>query len=133
MHLPVRWREVRAAGIAVVHQDLGLLDQLTVAENICVGGFPTARVTGRIDRARRDELAARTLDRLGVDLHPATLVGTLSAPERAEVAIARAMRDHDTARGSSSSTSRPAHLPVTTCGASTRCCGASLPTAARQC
>ena len=38
---------------------------------------------GRIDRARRDRLAARTLERLGVDLHPSTLVGTLSAPERA--------------------------------------------------
>ena len=99
MRLPVRWREVRAAGVAVVHQDLGLLDQLTVAENICVGGFPTARVSGRIDRARRDALAARTLERLGVELHPATPVGALSAPERAEVAIARAMRDHDSGAG----------------------------------
>ncbi len=99
VRLPVRWREVRAAGIAVVHQDLGLLDQLTVAENICVGGFPTSHLTGRIDRSRRDALAARTLERLGVDLHPSRAVGTLSAPERAEVAIARAMRDHDAGAG----------------------------------
>lgn len=94
VRLPVRWPEVRAAGITVVHQDLGLLDQLTVAENVCVGGFPTSPLTGRIDRARRDRLTAHTLERLGVDLHPHTLVGALSAPERAEVAIARAMRDH---------------------------------------
>ncbi|MCW2756228.1 MAG: transporter related protein [Marmoricola sp.] len=94
IRLPVRWQQVRAAGISVVHQDLGLLDQLTVAENICVGGFPTSRVTGRIDRHKRDQLAARTLDRLGVELEPTRLVGTLSAPERAEIAIARAMRDH---------------------------------------
>ena len=99
VRLPVRWREVRAAGIAVVHQDLGLLDQLTVAENICVGGFPTERLTRGIDRARRDQLAARTLDRLGVDLNPGTLVATLSAAERAEVAIARAMRDPRSAPG----------------------------------
>jgi ribose transport system ATP-binding protein len=91
--VPVRWREVHAAGVAVVHQDLGLLDQLTVSENVCVGGFPTTRVIGRIDRRRRDELTARTLARLGVDLEPTALVGTLSAAERAEIAIARAMRD----------------------------------------
>ena len=99
VRLPVRWREVRAAGVAVVHQDLGLLDQLTVAENICVGGFPTSRVTRRIDRTRRDALAARTLERLGVQLDPGVLVGALSAPERAEVAIARALRDHDPGAG----------------------------------
>jgi ribose transport system ATP-binding protein len=99
MRLPVRWREVRAAGLAVVHQDLGLLDQLSVAENICIGGFPTSRVMGRIDRSRRDALAAHTLERLGVALHTATPVSALSAPERAEVAIARAMRDHDSGTG----------------------------------
>ena len=98
VRLPVRWPEVHAAGISVVHQDLGLLDQLTVAENICIGGFPTTRL-GRISRIRRDELAARTLDRLGVPLTPGRLVGTLTAAQRAEVAIARAMRDHTPGSG----------------------------------
>ena len=98
VRLPVRWPEVHAAGISVVHQDLGLLDQLTVAENICIGGYPTTRL-GRIDRGRRDQLAARTLDRLGVPLAPGRLVGTLTAAQRAEVAIARAMRDHTPGSG----------------------------------
>src|ERR1700761_5232239 len=98
LRLPVRWPEAHAAGISVVHQDLGLLDQLTVAENICIGGYPTTRL-GRIDRHRRDELAARTLDRLGVPLAPSRLVGTLTAAQRAEVAIARAMRDHTPGSG----------------------------------
>ncbi len=99
IRLPVRWPDVHAAGVSVVHQDLGLLDQLTVAENICVGGFPRSRLTRRIDRLRRDALAAATLDRLGVDIHPGSLVATLSAPERAEVAIARALRDHAAGSG----------------------------------
>jgi ribose transport system ATP-binding protein len=98
VRLPVRWPEVHAAGLSVVHQDLGLLDQLTVAENICIGGYPTTRL-GRIDRHRRDDLAARTLDRLGVPLAPGQLVGTLTAAQRAEVAIARAMRDHTPGSG----------------------------------
>jgi ribose transport system ATP-binding protein len=92
MRLPVRWREVHRAGVSVVHQDLGLLDQLSVAENVCVGGFPTA-TGGRIDRTERDRLAERTLGRLGVTLEPRRAVGSLSAAQRAEVAIARAMRD----------------------------------------
>ncbi|HWG15382.1 MAG TPA: sugar ABC transporter ATP-binding protein [Streptosporangiaceae bacterium] len=98
VRLPVRWPEVHAAGLSVVHQDLGLLDQLTVAENICIGGYPTTRL-GRIDRGRRDQLAAQTLDRLGVPLAPGRLVGTLTAAQRAEVAIARAMRDHTPGSG----------------------------------
>ena len=93
MRLPVRWPQVHAAGVSVVYQDLGLLDQLTVAENICVGGFPTSKY-GRIDRRERDRLAVTTLTRLGVHLDPSRPVGTLTAPERAEVAIARALRDH---------------------------------------
>ena len=97
IRLPVRWPEVHAAGISVVHQDLGLLDALTVAENICIGGFPTR--LGRISRARCDELAASTLDRLGVSLSPSRLVATLTAAQRAEVAIARAMRDHTPGSG----------------------------------
>ncbi|GAA4742409.1 sugar ABC transporter ATP-binding protein [Nocardioides endophyticus] len=92
LDLPVRWTAAHAAGIAVVHQDLGLLDHLTVAENVCVGGFPTRH--GRIDRRRRDRLAARTLERIGADVSPLAVVGELTAAERAEVAIARALRDH---------------------------------------
>jgi ribose transport system ATP-binding protein len=99
MRLPARWRDAHAAGISVVHQDLGLLDTLSVAENICVGGYPTSRVPGRIDPHARDLLAARTLARLGVDIHPRLPVAALSAAERAEVAIARAMRDHATGAG----------------------------------
>ena len=91
VRLPVRWPEAHAAGVSVVHQDLGLLDSLSVAENICIGGFPTR--FRRIDRKRRDELAARTLARLGIELDLAAPVETLTAAQRAEVAIARAMRD----------------------------------------
>ncbi len=92
IRLPVRWPTVHAAGISVVYQDLGLLDQLTVAENICVGGYPTSRL-GYIERRRRDDMAARTLERLGTRLSPSRRVGSLTAAQRAEVAIARALRD----------------------------------------
>jgi ribose transport system ATP-binding protein len=49
LRLPVRWAEAHAAGISVVHQDFGLLDHLTVAENIGVGGYSRTRRLRRID------------------------------------------------------------------------------------
>lgn len=97
--LPVRWSDVSAAGVSVVHQDLGLLDHLTVAENIGVGGYIHSRVTGRIDWTAQNEVARRVLARLDVPVEPTTPVGSLTAMRRAEVAIARALRDHEPGQG----------------------------------
>ncbi|CAI9410104.1 sugar ABC transporter ATP-binding protein [Nocardioides sp. T2.26MG-1] len=90
--LPVQWRTAQAAGVSVVHQDVGLLDHLTVSENVGVGGFVRSRLTGRIDWRRQDELVAELLGRLEIPVHPRMLVGDLAPAHRAGVAIARAMR-----------------------------------------
>ncbi|WP_121257697.1 sugar ABC transporter ATP-binding protein [Nocardioides ferulae] len=90
--LPVQWRAAQAAGVSVVHQDMGLLDHLTVSENIGIGGFARSRFTGRIDWRRQDELAAEILGRLEIPVHPRTLVDELPPAHRAGVAIARALR-----------------------------------------
>lgn len=97
--LPVQWRDVSAAGVSVVHQDLGLLDHLTVAENIGIGGYIHSKVTRKIDWAAQDEVARRVLGRLDVDIDPRTTVGSLTAMRRAEVAIARALRDQEPGSG----------------------------------
>ena len=93
VRLPVRWRDAHDAGVSVVHQDLGLLDQLTVAENICVGGYLRSPILRRIDWKNQNRVAVRTLARLQVAIEPTALVSTLTSPQRAEVAIARAIRD----------------------------------------
>ena len=90
---PVHWAEAHAAGIAVVHQDLGLLDHLSVAENIGVGGFRRTRLLRRVDWSAQRRLAADVLAQLRLDIPPSAHVGTLSAAHRAGVAIGRAMRD----------------------------------------
>ena len=95
LELPVQWRTAHAAGIAVVHQDLGLLDHLSVAENIGVGGYARSSVLRRIDWRAQHAVAQSVLGRLQVTVDPATPVGALPAAQRAEVAIARALRDHD--------------------------------------
>jgi ribose transport system ATP-binding protein len=97
--LPVRWDLISAAGVSVVHQDLGLRDDASVAENIGVGGFVHSRFLRRIDWKRQREITQVVLDRLDVDLDPATPVGVLNATQRAEVGIARALRDQTPGEG----------------------------------
>lgn len=93
LSLPVQWQAARAAGVSVVHQDLGLLDDLTVSENIGIGGFVRSKVTRRIDWTAQDEVARAVLERLELPVSPRDLVGDLPASHRAGVAIARALRD----------------------------------------
>jgi ribose transport system ATP-binding protein len=93
LRLPVRWAEARTAGISVVHQDLGLLDHLTVAENIGVGGFERTKVMRRIDVRKERQVAAEALAALNLKIDPSVHVGRLSAAHRAGVAIARAIRN----------------------------------------
>ncbi|MFF3895341.1 sugar ABC transporter ATP-binding protein [Streptomyces sp. NPDC001812] len=91
--VPVRWAELQQAGVSVVHQDLGILDHLTVAENIGVGRFTRSKYLRRIDWRQQEAVARSVLGRLDVPVDVRTPVGRLSATRRAEVGIARAMRD----------------------------------------
>jgi len=93
LSLPVHWSAAQAAGVSVVHQDLGLLDDLSVAENIGVGGFRRSRVLRRIDWKAHDRIAEAVLTRLEIPVSPRDKVGSLPASHRAAVAIARALRD----------------------------------------
>lgn len=80
-----------AAGrIAFIHQDLGLVDQLTVAENIAVvGGF--ARRRGLIDRAATRRRAAAALQVIESRIDPRAPVAELSRADKSMIAIARAL------------------------------------------
>ena len=99
LDLPVRWSEAQEAGFSVVHQDLGLLDHLSVSENIGIGGYVHHRLSRKIDWEAQDAIARRVLDRLDVPVDPRTPVGSLNAMRRAEVAIARALRDQRPGEG----------------------------------
>lgn len=82
------------AGIAVIHQDLGLVDTMTVAENMGVsssfgvGGLGLKPIPFRRERAQCMEL----LREMELDIDVSALVGTLAPSERAGLAIARARR-----------------------------------------
>jgi len=91
--LPVRPAHQREAGVSVVHQNLGLVDDRTVWENVRLGRYRAGRLTRRIDRKVERAEAGRILSELGYELDVDLPTGRLSAQDRAAVAIARAVQD----------------------------------------
>ncbi len=80
--------QARAHGLAFVHQDLALLESLSVAENIAhVAGFQ--RSHGLISWRRQLDAARELLVRWEIDIDPSTPVQHLEAAQRALVAVAR--------------------------------------------
>jgi ribose transport system ATP-binding protein len=80
----------RANRLALVHQELVLCPNLTVAENILLGQEPKSRF-GRSDRKAMHQAARRILETIHVDLDPARLTGELSLNEQQIVEICRAL------------------------------------------
>lgn len=83
--------EVDRDKIAFIHQDLGLIDWMTVAENISLmhGAFP--RRFGLIDWKAADRKARAALAIVSASIDPDQRVQSLSRTERSLVAIARAL------------------------------------------
>ncbi len=82
-------RAARDAGVAIIHQELALVPQMTVAENIFLGRAPARH--GFVDHARMASESAALLARIGADVDPQALVGTLSIAQQQLVEIARAL------------------------------------------
>ncbi len=82
--------EATRQGIVCVFQELSLLQDLTVADNICITDPP--RRFGLIDGARQRRRAAELLERVGcADVHPMELVKDLTLSRRQMVEIAKAL------------------------------------------
>ena len=78
------------AGIAMIHQELMPIPDLTVAENITLGCEPCASF-GRIDRAAQLDRAKQLLRELEADIDPARLMRTLTVAQTQVVEIAKAL------------------------------------------
>lgn len=95
--VPYRHRVQSAGGaghrVAFIHQDLGLIEWMTVAENMSLAEGFAARPSlfGAIDWRRTEERAAEALARIGCDIDPGSRVHSLSRTEKSLVAIARAL------------------------------------------
>ena len=78
--------------VAFVHQDLGLVEWMTVSENMALAqGFPGRSGLGAIDWAGAEQRATTAMAAVGCDIEPSTRVHSLSRTEKSLVAIARAL------------------------------------------
>ncbi len=90
----------RQLGLRFVHQDLGIVPELSVTENLFVDRFAAERRLG-LRWQREHAKAAALLASFGVEVDPRRPIGSLPAAERAMVAIVRAAEGLRTAPGSS--------------------------------
>lgn len=88
--LPLRAGEAQRLGMRFVHQDLGLIPQVSVLENLLIEDFAT-RSVWRVSWSAQRKKAVRIMEELGLSLDPRTLVQELRPTDRALLAIARAV------------------------------------------
>lgn len=95
--------------VAFIHQDLGLIEWMTVAENIAMAtGYP--RRAGLVDWAATRRATAQALARVGCEFSPTMRIDRLTRAEKSLVAIARALAvDCDFLVLDEPSASLPAH------------------------
>jgi ribose transport system ATP-binding protein len=83
-------KQMEKAGIAFVHQELNVVNDLTVSENI----FLNREVTGRFGGLKKKEMIAATkqlFNDLGVDIDPNEMVSSLKTSQKQLLEICRAL------------------------------------------
>lgn len=82
--------KAQESGIAMIHQELLLMNSMTVAENIWIRREPRNRF-GLIDHDRMRGMTVELFDRLNIKLNPDAEISTLSVANRQMVEIAKAV------------------------------------------
>ena len=77
-------------GIAMIHQELNLMNYMTVAENIWIRREPLNKL-GFVDHAEMNRKTAALFERLNISIDPAISVRDLSVANRQMVEIAKAI------------------------------------------
>jgi ribose transport system ATP-binding protein len=90
-YAPQSPREAARCGIALIHQELNLFPNLTIAENIFIDGFPRLKGLPFIHRQAINERTKEVLAAVDLAVAPETLVEKLPPGERQLVEIARAL------------------------------------------
>jgi ribose transport system ATP-binding protein len=83
-------RDAKAAGIAMIFQELSLVPSLTVSQNVCLNREPRTAL-GLIDDRRCIRIAGDTLSQMQVDIDPRSVVARLGTSQRQLVEIAKAL------------------------------------------
>src|SRR5271168_780357 len=83
-------RDAKAAGIGMVHQELSVAPDLTVAENVFLGAQPVGRL-GTIAWNRMAHEAVQQLDNLGLKIDPRARLGDFPIGVQQLVELARVL------------------------------------------
>ena len=81
--------ESQAAGISIIHQELNMMNHLTVAQNIYIGREPMKG--GFIDDRKMEADATELFKRIGVRIDPSVKLGSLTVGRQQMVEIAKAV------------------------------------------
>ncbi len=90
---PVRFtgtRDAEAAGVSIIHQELNLVEQLSVAANIFLGR-ERRNTLGLLDDRGMERAAAELLEQLECQIDPRQLVGSLRVGDQQLIEIAKAL------------------------------------------
>ena len=84
-------RAAQALGIGIIHQELNLMNHLTVAQNIFIGREPMAAGGLLINKQKMRQDTQKILGELNLKLDPNTTVGELTVAKQQMVEIAKAL------------------------------------------
>jgi len=84
-------KAAQEAGISMIHQELSLIPDLTVAQNIFIGREPRLKFPLFTSDAEINREARKLLGELGVDIDPRTVVSRLTVAIQQMVEIAKAL------------------------------------------
>ncbi len=82
-------RDAKLAGIGIVHQELALCENMTVAENLCLSNLPSR--LSFLQKKALHSAAELALERIGVKMDVNKIVGELSVSQQQLIQIASAV------------------------------------------
>ncbi|MFC5447146.1 sugar ABC transporter ATP-binding protein [Paenibacillus aestuarii] len=84
-------RAAQQLGICMIHQELNLMPDLTIAQNIFIGREPRKGIRLFVDERKLNEQAQQLLDQMNLKLDPRTKVAELTVAKQQMVEIAKAL------------------------------------------
>ncbi len=88
---PLDPRDALTAGIAIVHQELNMMEHLSVAQNMFIGRESTKKTSWWLDEKSQNERARELFKRLNMDIDPTQKMSQLTVGKQQMVEIARAV------------------------------------------
>ncbi len=82
-------KEALDHGVAMIHQELQPIPQMTIAENLFIGNYPKKGLF--VDHAKMAEDTKKYLDIIGLDVEPEMKLGDLTISQQQSVEIAKAI------------------------------------------